>query len=195
VNKLWTALSVVAAIVAGLVFFYPTPYRYEDGGMTRINRFTGTIEHASSEGWDLAKPTVSPEEADPVTPQVTKAFDTVTVGAQDFDSITLHNPGPWALVLIEKGEVTFDAACGNASDYVTFITPDRSLNPNGDQVVRLPYNDRFKKELIAKCGGGTHKRTISLILNSGFDDKGTRWDAQAKLVSRKVEGDVAIPAS
>jgi hypothetical protein len=195
VNKLWTTLSIFAIIVAGLVFFYPTPYRYEDGGLTRINRFTGVVEKAGGEGWEVAQPTVPPEQADPITPQVTKAFDAVTVATQDFDSITLHNPGPWALVLIEKAEVAFDGACGNASDYVTFITPDRSLNPNADQTVRLPYSERFKKELLGKCGGGTHKRTISLILNSGFDDKGNRWDAQAKLVSRKIEGDVALPAS
>ncbi len=194
-NKLWTALSIVAAIVAGMVFFYPTPYSYEDGGMTRINRFTGTVEHASSEGWEPAKPTVPPDQADPVTPQVIKAFDAVTIAKQDFEAITFHNPGPWSLTVIEKGEVTFGGDCGDVSDYVTYITPDRSLNPAQDQTLRLPYSERFKKDLIAKCGGKTVKRTVSLILNSGFDDKGTRWDAQAKLVSRKVEGDVTVPGS
>jgi hypothetical protein len=195
VQKLWTALSVVAAVLAGLIFFYPTPYRYEDGGMTRINRFTGTVQQASSAGWEAAKPTVSAEQADPVTPEVIKAFDEVMVAKQDFDSITLHNPGPWALVLIEKAEVTFDAACGNASDYVTFITAERSLNVDLDAVLRVPYSEGFKKRLVAACGGGTHKRTIALILNSGFNQEGTRWDAQSRLVTRKIDGDVAVPAS
>jgi hypothetical protein len=189
-----TWLSVLGAILAGLIFFYPTPYRYEDGGMTRTNRFTGKVEVASSEGWSAAKPTVPPEKADPITPEVIKAFEAITVVAQDFDSVTLHNPGPWSLVLIEKAEVAFPD-CGNASDYVTFITGDRSLSAGTDMKVRLPYSERFKKQVTTACGNGNHKRTVSLIVNSGNGPEGKRWDAQAKLVSRKIEGEVAVPAS
>jgi hypothetical protein len=194
VNKAMTWLSVLGAILAGLIFFYPTPYRYEDGGMTRVNRFTGKVEVASSEGWAVAKPTVSPDKADPITPEVVKTFEAITVVAQDFDSVTLHNPGPWSLVLIEKAEVGFPD-CGNASDYVTFITGDRSLSAGTDMKVRLPYPERFKKQVTSACGNGNHKRTVSLIVNSGNGPEGKRWDAQAKLVSRKIEGEVAVPAS
>ena len=123
-----------------------------------------------------------------------KAFEAITVAAQDFDSVTLHNPGPWSLVLIEKAEVGFPD-CGNASDYVTFITGDRSLSAGTDTKVRLPYPERFKKQVTSACGNGNHKRTVSLIVNSGNGPDGKRWDAQAKLVSRKIEGDVAVPAS
>jgi hypothetical protein len=195
-KNLMPILSVLAAIAAGLIFFWPTPYRYEDGGLVRINRFTGTVQKAGGGGWEIAQPTESADKLDPITPEITKAFEAVTVAAQDFESITLHNPGPWSLTLIEKAEVAFDSACGaGASDYISFNTAERTLNPNADAAVRLPYSERFKKSLTTACGNGSHKRTLTLILNSGYSPDGKRWDAQSRLVTRKIEGEVAVPAS
>jgi hypothetical protein len=191
VDKIFKILSGVAAVVATLIFFYPTPYSYEDGGLTRINRFTGAVQKASGEGW-IAADSGPKDPEDTVTPEIVKALEKVTIVAQDFDSITINNPGPWNLVLIEKGEVSFDKDCGGTTDYVEYLTVDRSWNPGKDIVIKMPHSERFKRNLLTACGGATHHRTVTFIVNSGFtNDK--HWDSQTRIVSRKVEGDVAIP--
>jgi hypothetical protein len=50
-------VSVLIIALIGLVFIWPTPYRYytlrgsEVERLTRINRFTGTIERLNNDGW------------------------------------------------------------------------------------------------------------------------------------------------
>lgn len=194
-NNIFKVLSGVGAVVAVLFFFWPTPYRYEDGGLTRVNRFTGRVQKAGGEGWVDALTAEPAEKADTVTPQIAKAAEQISVAAQDFDSITVKNPGPWSLVLIEKAEVSF-AGCGElGSDYVTFLTADRSLDAGMDRQVRLPYSDRFRKGVVGACGNGSHKRSVTLIVNSAANPDGTRWDAGSRLVTRKFEAEVAVPAS
>jgi hypothetical protein len=194
VNKVFTWLSGVVAVLAVLVFLWPTPYRYEDGGLVRVNRFSGKAQKAGSEGWVDAD-SGPPVEADTVTPEVTKSFEQVSVTAQDFESITLRNPGPWTLTLIEKAQVDFEGCGAGASDYVFFLTGDRTLDAGADRVVHLPYPGQLQKVLVQSCGGKTHKRTITLIINSARNPDGRQWDAGSKLVTRKFESDVNVPSS
>jgi hypothetical protein len=195
VNNIFKVLSGVGAVLAVLVFFWPTPFRYEDGGLTRINRLTGKVQKAGGDGWvDATTPELS-DKPDAETPEVAKPLEMVSVVNQDFDSITLKNPGPWGLVLIDKAEVHFDGCGPLSSDYVNFMTADRSLDAGLDRQVRLPYSDSFRKTVMKACGGGKHKRTVTLIVNSANNSDGRRWDAGARLVTRKLEGEVAVPAS
>jgi hypothetical protein len=187
-------LSVVGVVVATLFFFWPTPYRYEDGGLTRVNRFTGKVQKVGSDGWMDAE-SGPPVEEDTLTPEVAKGFEQISATAQDFDSITVKNPGPWSFTLIEKAQVDFEG-CGPAgSDYVLFLTADRNLDAGIDRVVHLPYSERFRKALAQGCAGGTHKRTITLIVNSAANPDGRQWDAGSRLVTHKFEADVSVPAS
>ena len=183
----------VACVVAIAVFFWPTPYRYENGGLTRINRFTGKTEKALGDGW------VSADQSTPaaanLTSEIEKAFAEVTVTAQDFDSITLKNPTPWGFVVIERAQVDFDAACGGASDYVPFVTADRPLDASTEKKLRLPYPDALRKSLTTACGGGKHGRTITLIVNSASHTDGRRWDNVSSVVVRNFSADVDVPAS
>jgi len=194
VNKLVTWLSGALLVLATLIFFWPTPYRYEDGGLVRVHRLTGKVQKAESQGWVDAD-SGSPVESDTVTPEVTESFEQVSVGAQDFESITLHNPGPWTLTLIEKAQVDFEGCGAGASDYVFFLTADRTLDAGADRVVHLPYSGTLQKTLVQNCGGGSHKRTITLIVNSARHPDGRQWDAGSKLVTRKFESDVTVPSS
>jgi hypothetical protein len=183
----------IACVVAMLVLFWPTPYRYENGGLTRINRFTGKAEQAMGDGWvavDQA-PTKKPD----LTGEIQKAFEEVTVTAQDFDSITVKNPTEWGFVLIDRAQVDFDAACGGASDYVTLVTADRPLDAGTEKKLRLPYDDRLRKTVTSACGGGKHGRTLTLIVNSASHRDGRRWDNVSSVVARKSSGDVDVPAS
>ena len=59
-----------------MIFLWPTPYRYEDGGLVRIHRLTGKVQKTGSEGWVDAD-SGSPVQADAVTPEVAKAFEQV----------------------------------------------------------------------------------------------------------------------
>ena len=186
-------LTGVAGVAAVLIFFWPTPYRYEDGGLTRVNRLTGRVQKAGGEGWIDAS-SGEAEKADTLTPEIAKALDQVTIGAQDFDSIAAKNPGPWSLVLIEKAEVEFDS-CGHASDYVQFLTADRQLDAGFEKVIHLSYSDQFRKQVVSVCGSGAHKRSVTLILNSAVNADGRRWDAGSRVVTRKIEADVTVPAS
>lgn len=192
-NNLFKILSGVAAVLATLIFFYPTPYSYEDGGLTRVNRFTGKVQKSTADGWiDAESAPKGPE--DTVTPKIKDALGKVSIVAQDFDTVTVNNPGPWNLFLIEKGEVVFGGSCENATDYVDFVQIDRSWDPGKDVVVHLSYPERFKRQLLEKCGGSTAHRSLTFIINSAFT-KDENWDAQTRIVSRKVEGDVALPAA
>jgi len=183
----------IAAVVAMLVLFWPTPYRYENGGLTRINRFTGKTEKAKGGGW---VPLEQEAEKKPeLTPEIQKALEEVAVTAQDFDSITLKNPTEWGFVVIERAQVDFDAACGGASDYVTFITADRNLDAGTEKKLRLPSDDRLRKTVTSACGGAKHARTITLIVNSASNKDGRHWDNVSSVVVRKLTGDVDIPAS
>lgn len=194
-NNIFKVLSGVAAVLAVVIFFWPTPYRYVDGGLTRINRLTGKVQKAGGAGWIAAATAEPAEKADPVTPEIVKALAQLSVTAQDFDSITLQNPGPWSLVLIEKAEVAFEGCGAVSSDYVTYLTADRSVDAGIDRQVRLPYADMFRKGVVGSCGGAAHKRTVTLIVNSAANPDGRRWDAGSRLVTRKVEADVTVPAS
>jgi hypothetical protein len=194
VNKLFTWLSGVVAVLAVLIFFWPTPYRYEDGGLTRVNRLTGRVQKASGEGWEDAN-AGAPTQTDTTTPKVTEAFEKISATAQDFDSITLKNPGPWTFTLIEKAQVDFEGCGTGTSDYVTFLTADRTLDAGNDRVVHLVYPDRFRKAIAEGCHGGTHKRTITMIVNSASNPDGTEWDAGSRLVTHKFEADVTVPSS
>ncbi len=192
-NNLFKILSGVGAVLATLVFFWPTPYSYEEGGLVRTNRFTGKVQKASSEGW------IDPESApkgpeDTITPKIKEALGKIEVTAQDFATVTVKNSGEWNLILIEKAEVTFDAGCGNATDYANFVLNERTWNANKETVVHVELPERFKKELLAKCGGSTHHRSINFIVNSGYTPS-ENWDAQTRIVSRKIEADVAVPAA
>jgi len=186
-------LLVAAGVLAVLVFFWPTPYRYENGGLTRINRFSGKMEKAAGNGW-VSTDKSQPASAD-LTPEIDKAFGEVTVAAQDFDSITLKNPTAWGFVVIERAQVDFDSACGGASEYVTFATADRPLDPKTEKTLRLPYPESIRKSVTTVCGGGKHGRTITLIVNSAHHSDGRRWDSVSSVVVRKISGDVDIPAS
>jgi hypothetical protein len=194
VNKIYVWLSGVVALLAVLIFFWPTPYYYDDGGLTRVNRFTGKVQKAETEGWVDAD-SGPPAETDMVTPEVAKAFEQVSATAQDFDSITLTNPGPWTFTLIEKAQVDIEGCGAGGTDYVLFLTADRTLDAGNDRVVHLPYPDRFRKALVEGCGGGSHKRTITLIVNSAGGPDGSRWEAGSRLVTRKFEADVNVPSS
>ena len=122
----------IGSVLTALIFFWPTPYRYEDGGLVRINRLTGYAEKAGGTGWVPADKAVEPVH-DSLTPEIEKQFGALEVTSQDFDSITLKNSTPWSFVVIENSEVGFDPACGVSSDYVTFVTADRSI-PAGTEV-------------------------------------------------------------
>jgi hypothetical protein len=186
-------LLAAAGVLVVLVFFWPTPYRYENGGLTRIHRFTGKVEKAAGDGWVTVDKS-APAAAD-LTSMIEKAFGEVTVAAQDFDSITLKNPSPWGFVVIERAQVDFDSACGGASDYVAFVTADRPLDAKTDKTLRLPYSETFRKNVTTACGGAKHGRTITLIVNSASNPDGRRWDSVSSVVVRKVSGDVDVPAS
>jgi len=180
-------------VLAVLVLFWPTPYRYENGGLTRINRFTGRTEKAAGGGW-VAVDKGAPASAD-LRSEIEKAFAQVTVVAQDFDSITLKNPTAWGFVLIERAQVDFDAACAGASDYVTFVTADRPLDAKTEKTLRLPYSESLRKKVTTACGGAKHGRTITLIVNSASNSDGRRWDNVSSVVVRAISGDVDVPAS
>jgi hypothetical protein len=193
----------IGSVLTALIFFWPTPFRYENGGLTRINRFTGYTEKAAGEGWVPAEATVDPVH-DQLTPEIEKHFGALEVTAQDFDSITIKNSTPWSFVVIESSEVAFDPACGVGSDYVTFVTADRSLPAGHEKKVKLPYNDRFRTAVTKACGGGKHPRTVTLRPNSASNTDGRQWleDTSAHgsgssmpIVSRKITGDVDVPAS
>ena len=192
-NNIFKILSGVAAVLATLVFFWPTPYSYEEGGLMRTNRFSGKVQKASAEGWIDADSGPKVAE-DAITPQIRSALEKVSIVSQDFDTITINNPGPWNLFLIEKAEVVFDKDCGNATEYAEFMQIDRSWDPGKDVVVHVNYPERFKRLLQTSCGGGTHHRALTFIVNSAFT-KEQNWDSQTRIVSRKVEADVAIPAA
>ena len=193
----------IGSVLTGLIFFWPTPYRYEDGGLIRINRLTGYAEKAAGEGWVPANKSAEPV-SDSLTPEIEKQFGAIEVAAQDFDSVTLKNPTPWSFVVIENSEVGFDPACGVSSDYVTFVTADRSIPAGTEVKVRLPYSDRFRAALTKACGGGKHSRTVTLRPNSASSSDGRQWleDTSAHgggssmpIVSRKITGDVDVPTS
>jgi hypothetical protein len=193
----------IGSVLTALIFFWPTPYRYEDGGLIRINRLTGYTEKAGGTGW---VPADKPVEAahDSLTPEVEKQFGALEVTAQDFDSITIKNSTPWSFVVIENSEVGFDPACGVSSDYVTFVTADRSIPAGHEVKVRLPYSDRFRAALTKACGGAKHSRTVTLRPNSASSTDGRQWleDTSAHgggssmpIVSRKITADVEVPKS
>ena len=193
----------IGSVLTALIFFWPTPYRYEDGGLVRINRLTGYAEKAGGTGWVPADKAVEPVH-DSLTPEIEKQFGALEVTSQDFDSITLKNSTPWSFVVIENSEVGFDPACGVSSDYVTFVTADRSIPAGTEVKVRLPYSDRFRVALTKACGGAKHSRTVTLRPNSAANTDGRQWleDTSAHggggampIVSRKITADVDIPSS
>jgi hypothetical protein len=193
----------LGSVLTALILFWPTLYRYENGGLVRINRFTGYAEKAAGEGWVPAKETVAPVH-DQLTPEIEKQFNALEVTAQDFESITIKNSTPWSFVVIESAEVGFDPACNAGSDYVTFVTADRSISAGAETKMKLPYNDRFRTAVTKACGGGKHSRTVTLRPNSAAGPDGRQWleDTSAHgsgssmpIVSRKITGDVDIPAS
>jgi hypothetical protein len=98
-------------------------------------------------------------------------------------------------VVIERAQVDFDSACGGASEYVTFATADRPLDPKTEKTLRLPCPESFRKSVTTACGGGKHGRTITLIVNSAHHSDGRRWDSVSSVVVRKISGDVDVPAS
>jgi hypothetical protein len=193
----------IGSVLTGLIFFWPTPYRYEDGGLIRINRLTGHAEKAGGDGWVPAK-TVEVVK-DSLTPEIEKQFGALEVTGQDFDSITLKNSTPWSFVVIESSEVGFDPACGVNSDYVTLVTADRSIPAGAEAKVRLPYSDRFRTALIKSCGGAKRSRTVTLRPNSASSSDGRRqWledtsahgsGSSVPIISRKITGDVDVPKS
>jgi hypothetical protein len=193
----------LGSVLTALLFFWPTPYRYESGGLVRINRFTGYTEKAAGEGWIPAQGAVEPVR-DQLTPEIEKQFGALEVTAQDFESITIKNSTPWSFVVIESSEVGFDPACGVASDYVTFVTADRSIPAGHETKLKLPYSDRFRTAITKACGGGKHSRTVTLRPNSAIHSDGRQWleDTSAHgsgsampIVSRKITADVDVPAS
>ena len=192
----------IGSVLTALIFFWPTPYRYENGGLVRINRFNGYTEKAAGEGWVPAKSDVAPE--DQLTPEIEKQFAALEVTAQDFDSITIKNSTPWSFVVIEHSEVGFDPACGVGSDYVTFVTADRSIPAGTEVKIKLPYGEPFRTAITKGCGGTKHSRTVTLRPNSAASSDGRQWleDTSAHgsggsmpIVSRKITGDVDVPAS
>ena len=193
----------VGSVLSALIFFWPTPYRYEDGGLVRINRLTGYAEKAAHGGWLPAKSDAG-QVTDTLTPEIEKYFGSLEVTAQDFDSFTIKNTTPWSFVVIENSEVAFDPACGVGSDYVTFTTADRSIPAGTEVKIRLPYGDRFRSAVTKGCGGTKHSRTVTLRPNSAANSEGRQWleDTSAhgggssiSIISRKVTGDVDVPAS
>jgi hypothetical protein len=192
--KNWAVwLTGLLCIVAVLVFFWPTPYRYDDTGLTRVNRFTGEMERAGVDGWTPVKKEAS--EARDLTVDVQKAFDEVVVVSQDFHTVTVKNPTAWTFVLVENAQADFDAACGGASDYLTFPTAERPLDPQRDRTLHLGYPDRLKTRLAAACGNGKRGRALLLIVNSASHPDGRRWDNVRSSVARKFEGQVDVPGA
>lgn len=193
----------IGSVLVALILFWPTPYRYENGGLIRINRFTGYTEKAAGEGWAPAQSKVEPAR-DQLTLEIEKQFGALEVTAQDFDSITIKNSTPWSFVVIDTSEVGFDPACGVSSDYVTFVTADRSITAGAEAKIKLPYSERFRTAVTKACGGGKHSRTVTLRPNSAANSDGRQWledtsahgsGSSVPIIARKITGDVDVPAS
>ncbi|MEX2243329.1 MAG: hypothetical protein WD716_05715 [Fimbriimonadaceae bacterium] len=60
----WVAAAVIVVLTA--YFIWPTPWIIREDGESRLNRFTGRIQHAGNEGWQYPEldPIVLPSEVE-----------------------------------------------------------------------------------------------------------------------------------
>jgi hypothetical protein len=189
VKNLWQWLSVVGVIVALLVFVWPTPYRFEDGGMTRISRMTGKKERATTTGWTE----VVPKPAGPsIEDEVKQIFERIEVASQDFDTITLKNPTDWTLVIGERAAVEFKGAGEPVVDDVTLITADRFLDTKTERTLRLRYSEPFRAK-IQPGEDGTAARTITFSINTANGPEGKSFESGGLPIMRRFTGAVTPP--